>query len=369
MRSILIFRTGSLGDTLVALPALWRIREHFRNARLTMLCDTQPGQRYVLAADLLAGSGVVDEFLLYPLDRSLGGRATRYLRMLWLLARLRARRFDAVIYLIASGRTPAQLRRDRWFFRAAGIDTILGIDDVQQLPVKKPGVPLAVMPREAEVLLRRVEAAGITGPPGSPPRLDIAINDRDQQQVDAWLAGQPADGGRPWVAVAPGSRMPAKVWPAERYEQVVRRLIEKFDVWPVVFGDSSDAVIGRGLLAAWGRGYNAAGALGVRASVAAIGRSALYLGNDTGTMHMAASAAVPCVAVFCSHAPPGLWYPFGEGHRVFRTPIDCEGCGLKVCVERRMECILSVTPEAVLAACERVLADRLGRSAAGQSVR
>jgi ADP-heptose:LPS heptosyltransferase len=362
MSSVLIFRTGSLGDTLIAVPSLWRIREHFRDCKLTLLCDTQPGQRYVLATDLLAGSGLVDDFLLYPLDRSPMGRVLKYPRLFGLLAKLRARRFDTLVYLIASGRTDRQLRRDERFFRTAGIRNILGIDNVRSLPTRQPDRPLEPMPSESTLLLERMKAAGITGSPDARIRFDIGITDRDEQRVEVWRLKQPNDGGRTWIAVAPGSRMPAKVWPAERYERVVRRLIERFDVWPVVFGDASDAAIGRRLVVAWGRGAVAAGELGVRAAVAAIGRCRLYLGNDTGTMHMAASAGVRCVAVFCSHAPPGLWYPLGDGHQVFRTPIDCEGCGLKVCTEQQMACILSITPEPVAAACERVLAAPGGTS-------
>jgi ADP-heptose:LPS heptosyltransferase len=337
VKSILVFRSGSLGDTLVAVPSLWRIREHYRDARVTLLCDEQPG-------------------LLYPLDRSLAGRAKKYLRMLRLLFALRRRRFDVLVYLIATGRTPAQLHRDRKFFKLAGIRTILGLDLVRQLPVKEPGRRLEPMPRESEILLNRLTDCGISG---QTVRTDIALTATDHARVDDWLAKQPPDSGRPWLAVAPGSRMPAKVWPAERYLVVVRRLIERFDIWPVVFGDSADAEVGNRLLTDWGRGYNAAGSLDVRSAVAAIARSRLYLGNDTGTMHMAASEGVPCVAVFAAHAPPGLWYPLGEGHQVFRTATDCEGCGLTICIERRMECVLAVGIEPVLAACERVLSGRV----------
>src|SRR5204863_5210250 len=135
-----------------------------------------------------------------------------------------------------------------------------------------------------------------------------------------------------------------------RYEEVVRRLIGQFDSWPVIFGGSEDKGLGDAMLQTWGRGYNAAGALGLRPSAAAIGRCAMYLGNDTGTMHLAAAASVPCVAIFCSHYYPGWWYPLGNNHKVFRTAIDCELCELQVCIEKKMECILSISMDEVTAA-------------------
>src|SRR5439155_161076 len=110
------------------------------------------------------------------------------------------------------------------------------------------------------------------------------------------------------------------------------------------------------LLNHWGRRYNAAGALGIRSGLAAMKRCRLFVGNDTGTMHMAAAVGVRCVAIFSSRERPGLWYPHGSGHRVFRTTIECEGCGLVECLERGNECIKSITTDDVLNACREILA-------------
>ena len=77
---------------------------------------------------------------------------------------------------------------------------------------------------------------------------------------------------------------------------------------------------------------------GRQAWIAALERCAFYLGNDTGTMHMAVAAGIPCVAVFSSRDFPGNWYPYGNGHVVFRTPIKCEGCFLEKCIENEMRC-------------------------------
>ncbi len=121
-------------------------------------------------------------------------------------------------------------------------------------------------------------------------------------------------------------------------------------------GGAEDRPIAEVLLKSWKRGYSAAGALGLRPSAAAMARCRIYLGNDTGSMHLAVAVGVPCVAIFSSRAAPGLWYPYGEGHHVFRTPIDCEGCELQVCVERKMECIRRIGVDEVVEACAQAFA-------------
>jgi len=353
-KSIIIFRIGSLGDTLVAVPSMWAIRQHFSLAKITLLCDYHPKNNYVLAADVLVGSDIVDGFLSYPVAGDLVGRLLRPLGMLKLLLKLRRLKFDTLVYLVPSIRPKKHIARDRRFFRLAGIRDVTGMDRFFQFPTKMSGQPLEQAPREAELLLARIEASGVTIPTGE-IRADLNIDDRAQVGVDRWLATQPSDGSRRWIAVGPGSKMPAKLWPRERYDQVVHSLIEKFDIWPVIFGGLEDRSIGNQLLQSWGRGYNTAGALGLRPSAAAIGRCAMYLGNDTGTMHLAAAAGVKCVAIFCSRDLPGLWYPIGDQHLVFRTQIDCECCMLVECIDRKMECIRRIETNQVLAACVQTL--------------
>ncbi len=351
--SILVFRIGSLGDTLVSLPSFWAIRENFPGAKITLLCDKQVGRKYVLAADVLRGSGTVDDFLIYPAK---DGRLSQLTAMIGLMWKLRRRRFRILIYLAPSLRDPQQIERDRRFFRLAGIRRLIGMGGFQPRLKRAPDHSLATLSYEADLLLRRLASDGLRVPPPGHGRMDLGIGQVEQEEVDRWLARLPSSEGRNWIAVAPGSKMPAKIWPVERYAQVVKQLIEAYDVWPVVVGGTEDREVGNQLLATWGRGYIAAGELGLRASAAAISRCRLYVGNDTVAMHLATAVGVPCVAIFSSRAQPGLWYPYGTGHHVFRTPIDCEGCELQICIERQMECIRRIGIDEVVQACAHTLA-------------
>jgi phosphatidyl-myo-inositol dimannoside synthase len=359
-QNVLVFRIGQLGDTIVALPAMWAARKHFPGARFTLLCDRHPGKVRVLAADLLRGTGIFDAFESYVVDDSPLGRLLRPLQMAFLAQRLRRKRFDTLIYLAPSTRTREQVERDRNFFALAGIRTVLGMDGFVELPKPVPGQPLANTPAESDLLLARLAASGVSIPAPGKGRLDLGIGTAEEEELKTWLATLPGDGGRRWLGIGPGSKMPAKRWPEECFREVVAGLIEAFDIWPVVLGGPEDKEMAARLLAAWGRGYNAAGALDLRGSAAALKRCAVYLGNDTGTMHLAAAVGVPCVAVFSSREWPGMWFPYGVRQKVFRSAIECEGCALMECVEKRNECLNRIQPEAVLAACKEILTTHPG---------
>jgi heptosyltransferase III len=359
---ILVFRIGQLGDTVVALPAIWAVRRYFSQARLTLLCDRHPRLKMVLAADLLAGAGIFDEFLSYPVEGGNKGFFSRPRRMMELLMDLRRSAFDALIYLAPSLRTPAQLKRDRRFFAAAGIKQFFGMSGFPQFPAKTPGVPLAAMRAESDLLLARLAADGIAGPEHGAGGFELNLGYAEDSQVALWLRGLPTDGGRPWVGIGPGSKMPAKRWEPERFAQVGSRLIARHGVWPVVFGGPEDHDEGEAMLRHWGCGYNAAGRLALRPSAAALKHCLLYLGNDTGTMHLAAAVGVSCAAIFSSRDHPGRWHPAGQTHRVFRSPIDCEGCRLTECVERRNECLNRISADEVLAACDTLINSKIHRA-------
>ena len=359
-KRILVFRIGQLGDTIVALPAMWLVRKNYPGAHIALLCDRHPGKTHVIASDLLRGSKIFDEYLSYPVSES--GEFMRSGRMATLLANIRRKNFDTLVYLAPTNRTAEQVARDRRFFSLAGIRNFIGMHGFEHLEPKQEGEPMVSSPPESELLFRRLETSGLKAESGDRSRMDLGLNEADEAVLRGWLSTLPSDQGRAWIAVGPGSKMPAKRWPLERFLHVIGELISEFDIWPVIFGGEEDRVIGAWLLDRWGSGYNAAGALGIRSSLAAMKHCELFIGNDTGTMHMAAAVGLPCVAIFSSRERPGLWYPLGEGHRVFRSAIDCEGCGLVECLELGNECLKRISVEEVLSACRELLAEALGKN-------
>ncbi|HXH70772.1 MAG TPA: glycosyltransferase family 9 protein, partial [Pyrinomonadaceae bacterium] len=154
--------------------------------------------------------------------------------------------------------------------------------------------------------------------------------------------------------VAPGSKWDSKIWAEERFAEVIAELIERNDVFPIVFGGREDREKGNRLLRHWKSGANAAGELNIRQAAAALENCRLYLGNDTGTMHLAAAVETPCVAVFAAIDLPGRWHPHGENHTIFRKTVPCEGCLAPVCPFEK-QCTTEITAESVLAACKKVL--------------
>jgi heptosyltransferase-3 len=357
LERILVFRAGHLGDNLVALPAFWALRDAFPESRLTYLsnADDENNPHYVTARGIFPETGLFDSWISYP---SLGGMRGTY-RLGKLALNLRRQRFDAVVYMTTRTRTLRQIDRDIRFFRLAGIKRIFGADYMKRHSLSEAikGPMIEVQP-EGDFLVQLVRDERLVAPDRSfTPELRLTAAERETASRLLASAGR-SEEGRRQIGVAPGSKWDSKIWDEERFGQVVDRLINTHDVFPVIFGGSEDREKGDRLLARWNTGINAAGVLNVREAAAALESAVLYLGNDTGTMHLAACVGTPCVAIFSALDLIGRWYPYGSENEVFRRSVECEGCYSPVCFNNH-KCLDLISEEDVYQACARLLDRKL----------
>ena len=339
----------------MAIPAFRAIRANFNSAQITLLSDKQSDGTIVPAAAVLDGENLVDDYLDYSPPRQIPGALNKYFNLLKLMGILRAAQYDTLVYLLQNRANRVSIIRDLMFFKLAGIRRFIGTSDFQLLMSNSNANNHQSISHQTDLFLKRLELSGLSVPSTYNSSFCVNIRQDHKEAVNNWMSKQAPVGNRRLIAIGPGSKMPAKRWPIERFEQVASRLISVYDVWPVIFGGPEDQALGKDLITKWSRGWLAAGHLGVREGIAAMQRCSFYLGNDTGTMHMAVAAGIPCVAIFSSRDLPGRWYPYGYGHAVFHTNIECGGCMLQECIENRMKCILSIDVDNVCNAAEQML--------------
>ncbi len=354
LKNVLIFRTGHLGDTLVALPAYWVVRKSLPAARLTLLSNANSSNRkYVLAQSVLPEKDLFDDWLTYPIETG----KVKYLQSFTsLLLEIRRRKFDAVFYLMTRNRTPTQVRRDILFFRLCGIKNIIGTEYLLRHYLDpKSSPPLSPVETETDYLLNclRLENFPFVDEQKSG---DLALTADEYAYADEWLNKNcfPSANGKRLIAVAPASKWQSKIWSEDRFYRVVDQLIREKNVFPIIFGAVEDREKAIRLLNKWKTGANAAGELDVRKAAAAIAKCQLYVGNDTGTMHLAAAVGTPCVGIFAAIDWENRWKPFGENHTVIRKKVECEGCHSPVSLHGN-KCLDLIDVNEVYEACVQTL--------------
>lgn len=357
-----IFRTGQLGDTLMALPAIELIRRHLPKHRLVLLTDCQPSDaRYVSAWDICKPTGWFDGVVTYEP----GTRGWCALES-WasMLLELRSMNVDQ-FYNMAAGRSRWQAMRDEWFFSGMVGARHYHAPVPRRNPGKDANRGLHWMEPEWRHTLRGIGAEHTVD---FKFRLPISDAERDAAARVVTAAG--VDFGARLLAFGPGSKMPAKIWPVERFAEVGMRVQKDFpDLQFVILGGQEDATIGRVLCSAWGeRAHNLAGKLSIFGSAAILERCIAYVGNDTGTMHLAAMAGIPCVAIFSARDYPGRWDPYGAGHTVLRHEVACAGCLLEACEKFENKCLKLIGVDEVYDATSAMLARVLLKPSAAQSL-
>ncbi len=352
-KNILVYRIGHLGDTIVALPAFWKIRQKFPDSEITLLTNyDSKNKNYAMARNVLPENDLFDSIICY--DNSVA-KLKKAVKFGALLFDLRKKNFDCLFYLTTRVRTLEQVERDLKFFRAAGIKEIFGIEHLKNKRLDyKQSRPLPAVEPEYKFLLDCLPF-GDTQTIAENDR-QMALTQFEKKSARVWLeknCGSDFE-KKKLIAVAPGSKWDSKKWFEERFVEVIQRLIEKFDIFPVIFGGREDFETGQKLLDNVTAGANAAGALNIREGSAVLEYCRLYLGNDTGTMHMAAAVGVPCVALFAAIDFPGRWYPFGENNRIFRYSVECEGCHTPNCYMNH-KCLELIESDKVFEACSEIL--------------
>lgn len=349
--SILVFRVGQLGDTLVALPAIHAIRHRFPHHRMVLLTDCHPpGSGMVSSWSILQETRWFDEVVFYEPGRWLGRSA------LDATFRLGSQRFEHV-FSLAPPRTPLQLWRDRWLLR-----TVLGARHYHAAarPPESENESVIGPGRVEPEWLRLLKIVEPQSDGDHQEEFRLEIPEDERSNADLMLAAMGVTTHHVLVAVGAGSNMPAKQWPEDRFSEVGAALLERnADVVLVAIGGPEEQALGDRLCATWGpRSGNLAGRLSVYGSAAVLARCAAYIGNDTGAMHLAGLVGTPCVALFSARDEPGKWEPFGKGHVILRQNTECAGCMLRVCTREGNKCLTRISADSVLAAAGRIISSR-----------
>lgn len=168
-----------------------------------------------------------------------------------------------------------------------------------------------------------------------------------------------AVGARPRMGMCPFSRWDTKNWPAERFAETGRQLLERFGGSVTLIGGAADISGCEAIAERIGpRASSTAGKLSLVEALATVRDLDVLITNDSGPMHMAAAVGTPTVAIF-GPTDPVRTGPYGDGHRVVRVRLDCAPCYRRRCNDCPA-CMDQVTVDNVVAAAT----DILGSSAA-----
>jgi ADP-heptose:LPS heptosyltransferase len=299
--------------------------------------------KYAALREILDGTDLVHGYFEvdYAQVRRRLGAQLRSLRA------LRAWAPQLLVYLTLP-RSRLRLASECLFFKMAGIQTIVGAPFRRDLREHRWLAAEGRFESEASRLARCIADLG-DARIDLPQSWDLRISARERDSARSVL-GSLAGAG--FIGCSVGTGMDAKDWGEANWGLLLRELGRDFGGRGLVLiGSGADFERSDRVASAWpGKWLNLCGKISPRVSAAVLELAGIYLGHDSGPMHLAAAVGTPCVAIFSAREKPGVWFPFGDQHRILYHQTECYGCQLKVCVRHDKKCIRSITVEEVLAA-------------------
>jgi len=344
-RRVLIYRLGSLGDTVIALPCFHLIARAFPHAKRLLLTNFPVHAKAPASAAVLGESGLVHGYMRY----SVGTRSpTKLLRLAWSILRFRP---DVLIYMMPV-RPLKNVRRDHLFFRLCGVRKIIGLPGEDQLQ-HRLDPQTGLYEREASRLARALITLG-DAHPEKQASWNLCLTALEREAATKAL-GELTQ--RPLIVCGPGTKMEAKDWGQENWRALLAQLHSTYPGHGLVMiGAKEEAAMSDFAAQQWtGAKVNLCGLLSPRETAAVLERAQVFLGPDSGPMHLAASVGVPCVIAFSAAGIPGLWFPVGTQHEIIYHRTSCFGCRLVTCTVEARRCLTSITVAEMAAAIARVL--------------
>ena len=355
---ILLIRLRLIGDVVFTTPLPGAVKRAFPSARLTYVVERP-------AAPVVAGNPFIDELIV--IDKSRGWRRLRDDARLAL--RLRRERFDLVLDLHGGPRSA-------WLTLATAAPTRIGYDiqGRRGFYTRRVHRPRGLQPRHS-VLNQWDLLEAIDGWPGGPPdpARDAVVMAPDPEAEASATAAMARAGISPesaLIVVHVSAGNPFRRWPESAFVRLVTRLAGAAPDRRLVLSSGPSDREAADRIAAAAReelGADAAGRivdcgeLNLAELRAVIARSRLFVGGDTGPLHVAATTSTPVVGIYgpTLDARSAPWrdrrIPTAA---VYVDNLPCRPCDQRVCAPGDFRCLTTLQPETVLAAAERLLAEK-----------
>ncbi|MBI3404049.1 MAG: lipopolysaccharide heptosyltransferase II [Acidobacteria bacterium] len=349
---ILVRATNWVGDAVMCIPALEAVRVRWPEAHISILARPW-------VADIYQGQGLADEITHFEH----AGRHRGWGGVQRLATELRAKKFDVALLL-------QNAFEAAWIAARAGIPERIGYARdgrswllTNPVPLPRPG---EIPAHEIHYYMELLRRAGWL-PENSPfdlatQQIQLRVDAAAAEKAEAFLRQSQVSANKLRIALAPGAAYgSAKCWLTERYAQLADRLVAAFDADVILFGSPGEREVAERISRQMkSRPVLLAGQTPIGDLPAFFSRCHIFIGNDSGAMHVAAAVGLPVVGIFGPTDPLGT-RPATQQFTLVQEKVSCSPCFLRHCpVDHR--CIQRVSVNQVYEAAQTWIAQTSTRT-------
>jgi lipopolysaccharide heptosyltransferase II len=349
---ILLVRLRQIGDVIFTTPAIRALRERFPDAHLTYVVEPA-------AASVVESNPRLSTVIVAPRPRGLAGLRTDVA----LGRRLRRDHYDIAIDFHGGPRASLLT----WLSRAP-VRIGYGI-------VGRGWMYTGVIARPRELRARHsvenqwdlLESLGIAAPSRERFPVEMASTPDSRDAISGRLAAAGVSPGDRLIVMHVSAGNPFRRWPVPSFGEVAAALASRHADARVIITSGPSELEAAGQVMADARGRLTVddrarildcGELSLSELRALVDRAALYIGGDSGPMHVAATSQVPIVTLYGPTLP--------ARSAPWRTPatlsvpievhgLECRPCDQRACIPGDFRCLSRIEPGQVIEAAERLV--------------
>ncbi|MGB6483362.1 MAG: glycosyltransferase family 9 protein [Candidatus Acidiferrales bacterium] len=342
--NVLVVRTDGLGDLILATPIFKHIKKAYGESRIYLLTRTE-------WADLFQNCPHVDDII--PL--SLRAYGTDIFYRLRFLRSLREKSFGLAIHPVYSRESLS----DEIFCSSHAAQKIGFDGDLSNIRKREK----LVNDRYYSDLIRDSTTAcsAIEYNRHFTEQLLRKSIDPGDFQPELWLTGADRAGAQRllrengldpqrdvMVAIFPGASWTGREWAPSSYAELADRIVAQYGATIIICGAKTDLVAATSVASRMtARSINLAGRTNLCELAAVFKSCSLFIGNETGPLHMAVAVGTPTLGIM-GGGHFGRFYPYGDldKHRVAFKKMDCYGCNWQ-CIYETTRCIREISVDDV----------------------
>ena len=331
IKKILIFRTGSIGDNICALPAINSVRQNFKDAEMNVL--TNSGGANLVSLENLIDKNIVTKIINYSgVEKKM------------LFRSLKQSKYDLFIEFPQTHASFFTNVRNIFVCKMLGIKYAFGWQVYSTKLFKQVQEGSNHFINETERLTNILKLQKLAVYKDEFP---LALSLNDKANSDRIIASLCIDLSKKNIGIIAGAKRQTNRWPVENYNIVILYLINKgFNVF-LIGGKADNEVIDK--IEKHPHLYNFSGLLAPLESAYVMSKCEFVISNDTGPMHLSYAVGTPVLGIFSCRDYPKMWYPPTNGlNTVLRAEsIECSICLLESC-NNNNNCLRLIETEEVL---------------------
>jgi lipopolysaccharide heptosyltransferase II len=340
MNKILIIQTAFIGDAVLTLPMIQKLKEIFVNAELHLLCIPS-------TSEIFSASPYVKKVLVYDKrdrDKSL-------LSLFRLILKVRSEKYSRIY-------SPHRSFRTSLIVKFSGVKLTFGFDNSSLRNAYKY---LVCYEKSKHEVQRNLDLIGFSYNSENwkiKPELNFIENSPaplEKLFVNCRVKSK-------YIVVAPGSMWNTKKYPAEFYLSIIKYLVSR-KYFILLMGGEKDQTLCQELASGFiDEVKSVAGKFSLIESVSILSGAEILISNDSAPTHLGMCADIPVLTIYCSTVPDFGFYPYNStSSYISYNDLECKPCGIHghdKCPVNTFDCAHKLKPDMVISKIEEMLNGR-----------